>query len=72
MISMSYACKCGWESYVLSDAQDHADKEQHSVAIRGFISPRVDPRSATTAEVVKKKAFDQAVLRAAKERGLLK
>lgn len=74
MISMSYSCRCGWRSAVLNDAQDHANSTFHHVDLHGFITPNKLPVANTQSieEAARKRAKESAILRAARDKGLLK
>jgi hypothetical protein len=71
-ITLFYACKCGFSSGALEKAEQHAQTTSHVVNITGTLTPKitldVEAISASAAE----KARDSAVLRAARDRGLLK
>lgn len=74
MISMSYFCtKCGYKTAILDDAQDHTNETTHHMGINGFITPNkitID-KEAIRASAQASRARDTAILRLAKEKGLV-
>lgn len=75
MISMSYSCtKCEFRSALLEDAQEHANSTRHHLDIKGFISPNGLPKSvdARIELQARERAKQSAILRLAKERGLVR
>lgn len=72
MITMSYACKCGYATGVLDAAQQHSNATRHHVEIHGFLTPNAVPAIiGPTPEAIKQKLREAAILRAAREKGLL-
>lgn len=74
MINLTYSCSCGFNSGVLNDAQDHANRMFHRLSIQGTLT--ADPRSVKSkydaTESAKIKAREMEIMRRAKEKGLLK
>lgn len=76
MISLLYLCaSCAqFETSDLDSAQRHADTTGHTVRVSGTITPRVYRQTNTLFDsaATSDKVRDNAVLRAARDRGLLK
>lgn len=72
MMNFSYSCRCGWRSLDLTHAQQHADKTEHTVDVRGTITRREELVRQATAitEEARRKAVDSEVMRQARARGL--
>lgn len=72
-IQMTYACtECAFKTVELDAAQLHADRQQHVVGIRGTITARAPLFDKEQIEAsAREKAFNSALLRAARDRGLL-
>lgn len=71
MISLTYFCKCGWRSPVLDNAQAHADTTGHVVTVTGSITSTKTFDAKQIAKTAAEKAREAAILRAARDRGLL-
>lgn len=74
-ITMSYSCSCGFHTGILDDAQKHANWEGHYLDIHGCLSPTVETPLKLKGDITaqaRAKARDAAILRAARDRGLLK
>lgn len=72
-IHMVYECGCGYSSHILNDAQAHANTTGHPVRIVGSLTANVQFFDTVAIEkAAEQRARDSAVMRAAKERGLLR
>jgi hypothetical protein len=72
-ISLHYTCECGATTAHLDEAQAHANEDGHVVRVSGTLTSNVPVISATAiAKAAEGKARDAAILRAARDRGLLK
>lgn len=73
MISLNYVCRCGWKSGILDSAQAHANATSHTVSVQGTITSNKpdEPVLTTIADRAKNTAREAAILRAARDRGLL-
>lgn len=73
MIRMSYSCACGMNTARLEEAQGHADETGHVVRIAGEVTTRIPQVDATAIEAsARARATEAEILRAARDRGLLK
>lgn len=75
MITLNYSCKCGYVSSILDDAQKHVNATRHHIDVSGFLTPNITLVKAAqegAPEAVKERARENAILRAARDRGLLK
>lgn len=73
MIQLSYRCACGAKTSDLDTAQKHADATGHVVTISGSMTSREPVVSSTKiAESAERKMREAAILRLARDRGLLK
>lgn len=76
MISLNYACsKCTFKTSVLTDAQDHSNDTRHHITLSGFMSPNQEPKSTVVYDpeaAHMKRAKDAAIMRAARDKGLVK
>lgn len=74
-ITLSYSCSCGFHSGILDDAQKHANWEGHYVDVSGCMTPTVETPLKLKGDITaqaRAKAKDAAIMRAARDRGLLK
>lgn len=73
MISLTYSCTCGFKTAILTAAQEHADQTQHIIDIRGSLTAQKPPKADTAIEKsARDRALRNAILRAARDRGLIK
>lgn len=72
-ISMAYECTgCDFDSYQLQDAQAHANRTGHVVAISGSLTANVVQfDQVAIAKAAEQKARDEAILREGRRRGIL-
>lgn len=74
MIKMTYSCKCGWESGVLDEAQQHANhNKEHIVDIRGTITfqDKCKADKEFIEQEMRKRATDAEIMRRAREKGFI-
>ena len=72
MISLTYSCTCGFKTPILTSAQEHADTTQHVVEVRGSITSQKRPKAVQIEQAARDRALNAAILRAARDRGLIK
>lgn len=74
MIRLTYKCQvCGFGSSVLNEAQEHANTKRHVVDISGEMTPSEESLhvSDAIAPHLAKQVRENAVMRLAKQRGLI-
>lgn len=74
MITLTYSCKCGWQSVILDDAQEHSNLTRHKVEIVGSLTPNkaIPTTYVDIEERARARARESAILRIAKEKGLVR
>ncbi len=72
-IQMTYRCNCGYATPILDNAIKHSNTTRHTVMITGGITPSEESRvwKYDADASAMQRAREAAILRTAKERGLI-